>query len=545
MRMGSALTVLTFAAIVLFSNFWDWDHFYAFLETDRRSWLVDHRAPLWTYQLCAGVTRIGDPQAFGLSPLFLPVLLLGSFWGAKVLLLGCTALGAGYFVRILDRFDPVRDEASPVIHRSLALFLFTSNYFAWHYAEGHLTFALVPFLFVPIYYALKGAVDCLTRMEGLAFGASAFAYVTAGIYHSAMFFALPMGALSALFLLRQARLARSGVSVRGGVLVLLVAALAVALGAYKWRGVLDYQRLHPRLLDPMEKDVTGLGALVAYLFLPTVHEKLLGLFEGGVWRIHEYSAFSVVVWIAAFSAYFLRRERKLGGPPLLRPTYGREALVGLVFLVLLILSDDSPVPLFAWLNRAFGGQVRVPTRFQIALLTVATVWTWRALASSRALRALYVRWIAPVGVVVTFGSCLTFLPHLETAIFRAAQHGTGDPSPGKLRTLSLDWNFLFSAVRQGQIVPNCYNPIQRETKLVRESEYAPWLAVEHGKIDLVSSEIGPISEACRASAFVSQNAVEFDESACPVDLCFVLNDLNLPDTAKLAWDAKRKLFCRR
>jgi hypothetical protein len=79
-RHWPVLVLFTYFAIfITLSNQFDWDYFFTTAEVDLRAWLADHELPLWSYQFCGGVTRIGDPQAFGLSPLFLPVFLFGSY----------------------------------------------------------------------------------------------------------------------------------------------------------------------------------------------------------------------------------------------------------------------------------------------------------------------------------------------------------------------------------------------------------------------------------------------------------------------------------
>lgn len=202
-RLHFWLVLFTFGGVVVFSVDNDWDHFLSFLEAERRAWLLDLRPPVWSYQICAGVTRIGDPQSFGLSPLFLPVLVLGSFWGAKALVVICAVIGYAYLAKLLDLLDPV-DEGSAstderrTVHSSLSLFYIFGGYFFWHLHVGHLTFALMHLLFMPVYYTARGCMCGLDRMERSALLLSAFTYCTAGVYHSVVFFVVPVVALLAI-----------------------------------------------------------------------------------------------------------------------------------------------------------------------------------------------------------------------------------------------------------------------------------------------------------------------------------------------------------
>ena len=86
-QMWIILPFLLFTILLIFSNFHDWDYYRAPAEAERRSWLLDGVLPLWSYQICGGLTRIGDPDSFGLSPSFIFVLLFGSLWGPKLIML--------------------------------------------------------------------------------------------------------------------------------------------------------------------------------------------------------------------------------------------------------------------------------------------------------------------------------------------------------------------------------------------------------------------------------------------------------------------------
>ena len=59
--VSMALVALCVVLLTVFSNHYDWDAFYALAEVDYRAWWVDHELPLWSYQLCAGISRIADP----------------------------------------------------------------------------------------------------------------------------------------------------------------------------------------------------------------------------------------------------------------------------------------------------------------------------------------------------------------------------------------------------------------------------------------------------------------------------------------------------
>ena len=88
----------------MLNNFYDWDMFYTYFEIDLRSWTVDKTLPLWSYQFCGGSTRIGDPQAFGLSPLFIINILFGTIIGTKLQVFFASIWGFIFFRKILLLF---------------------------------------------------------------------------------------------------------------------------------------------------------------------------------------------------------------------------------------------------------------------------------------------------------------------------------------------------------------------------------------------------------------------------------------------------------
>src|SRR5206468_11356035 len=122
----------------------DWGQYFAGAAVDWIGWTTEHRPPLWSYPLCGGVTRIGDPQAFGVSPLFALVLLLGPLWGRKaiqILLVVAGYLLSRHLVRaVLESAGrPLGGEVDGDIVSSMALILTTSSYLLWRTVLGHYT----------------------------------------------------------------------------------------------------------------------------------------------------------------------------------------------------------------------------------------------------------------------------------------------------------------------------------------------------------------------------------------------------------------------
>src|SRR6185295_1294069 len=142
--------------------------------------------PLWTYQVCGGVTRLGDPQSFGLSPLFAPILVFGSFWGAKLLMLAATLLGFVYLRELLALVagPSTGDARSRRILSSLSLLFFSGNYFLWHFNAGQMTFALIPFSMAFLYCGLRAWQGKWERRDFAVTAAFSYAFFSTGFYHA-------------------------------------------------------------------------------------------------------------------------------------------------------------------------------------------------------------------------------------------------------------------------------------------------------------------------------------------------------------------------
>jgi hypothetical protein len=535
-----ALLFAAFAAITVFSNQNDWDHFYSFFEVELRSWLLDHRAPLWTYQLCAGVTRIGDPQAFGLSPLFLPVILFGSFWGAKVLVVACFAIGYFYSIRIFALLSPRSD---PLVNMSLAILLWSGNYFLWHIHEGHLTVALIFFAMMPAYYLLFGFTRRLKLKESALLFAGIFAYATGGFYYSAVFVVLPLLGVFAVLLLWL----RPGFDLKVVVRTLLVTGTALLCSSYKWQNVISYQKNFPRSVSSALGDSNTLWQMGQRLLLPTFNFKIMGLWEdGGDWATHEYSAFSSLPWVClATLLFFALRKKKIDW----RKAWAQPLLCCALVTLIFCLGNSFPYsPIFFINHWLLADSVRVIARFQIILLFLLSIFIARVLAQSPEATRFYLKWLRPAGAIIALLSALTFWPLLDWPAFALPPV---EPAMNRVREVRkrepalISHSYMYSAVLENRIVPNCYQPLKRVVRIANEiwrSSVLP-LPGPEGDYDLLAPGKQAVSLGCRRSAFVRQNNLEFAAALCPTDLCFHLNMLNIYSPANLVWNEQRQLYC--
>jgi hypothetical protein len=546
------LAFLAFAVMVVLSNRLDWDAFYAFFEVDRRSWLHDHQPPLWSYQLCAGSTRLGDPQSFGLSPLFLPALVVGAFCGAKVLVVIATLAGWLALRRTLAVLFPTLDRPTA---STLALFFVLGDFFLWHAHAGHITFSLIPLSFIVVERGVRFARGGFTWLDALWLTGAAAGILSAGFYPVMVFFLIPAGiclALPALAL----RLGRwPGWAATGRMLLALAAALG--LSAHKWLSVGRYQKEFPRTLDAHHVAEGGIGLLqtLAYQLSPTwKYDFWLAPSDWGPWDVWEYSMCSAISFLAVallFRGWGLR-------------TASRKALLFFAIALGLCLSfflpDDSPLSLHHLLNRIlYAGSVRVIGRYGAILQMLLLLFVAFRLSNDEGLRRWARRWLLPLGMFITTLNLGLLIANGDvTAAVAVAGQAKAAPDlmrterivplrtvePAKSKPYRVPSSHMYAAIAAGEIVPNCYQPLRRPRTISTERRVLGAEANVGQSLDLVDKSFGPVSEACVRSVGVTQNHIQFDRAVCPSNLCLNLNAANSVD-ADFAVDEQRRRVCLR
>ncbi|MBS2029377.1 MAG: hypothetical protein JST54_15855 [Deltaproteobacteria bacterium] len=572
----NVLAFLAFFAFVVASNDFDWDHFLTGAEVDRRAWVIDHEPPVWSYQLCGGVTRAGDPQAFGLSPLFLWVVPQGSFWGLKTAWLALAVLGFVSLRRILSIFllggvarELRKSERLALDWVSLAFVL--GNYFLWHAHEGHLTIAL-GFLGLAIIEKLFSAFAHGFRWRSaVAATLMTWAYVSGGFYHSLVFFIAPLslalilGVGWSLVAQRARRLPPVG---NWSALAKLATAcvLGIGIGFYKVYAVASYQALLPRTTTHAVNGVDGAGPLqtLVYQLVPSLDGAFLGGFRGWPpWGIWETSAFNLNAWgllIAAGLTLIWRargqslaaERRSSNGGPLRHSLVVVTAIVGAVGLWF-SLGELAPISGFEVLNRLTHNSVRVAGRFQILFGLAAAMGLALLLGRSRRLAhqfAKYGAWTAPVLLVLNLTSFLSTLrPESARSILSAPKDPIAHMNTLRVgRERSEDHSYMYRSILRGIAMLNCYDPIARETRLVREFVGRPEFMNGSGHLQdgtvlpLIDPQVGSPPESCRAGSYFTQNRIVMDAS-CPVGTCVNANGLNLWGDSRLVLNTELNKYC--
>lgn len=539
-----------FLIFLLLSNHYDWDHFLAFFEVERRSWLLDFRPPLWTYQLCAGVTRLGDPQSFGLSPLFLPILLFGSLWGAKFLVLGCMGIGYFFLKGTLLLLRGAQDEAARETASALSLLFLFGNYLLWHFHVGHLTFALIPLMLGIPYYALRAYRDEFTRRDAVGTALLTFAFFSAGVYHGLVFFFLPLffslGAVRAW--LGFQKFSGASALVRPGEWRFLGSlGLGVLLAGYKLLGVLQYQKNFPRSLEgsPLERISPLRYAL--YQLLPTWNFSFLGSWNfGEYFGIWEYSCFSLISWIliAIGIRHFAFRGGNSGRGP--DKTHWKLSAAALLPILLFMLGDLVPWSLHHVLNEnLYDHSVRALGRYQFSLQYLLVIFLADVLSRLPRSSGIFRSRVLVAGLLLALVNFGTFFESLSPVRFRNLLAYRPLPlremREGVLVPKRSDSDsFMYESVLMGKAVANCYEPLARVTAIATEERGLPALGLgaDQRTFGLVDSS----DEKCRERSYVTQGHVVLDSAACGKGTCVNLNWLR-PGEPGLRVARDRRKYC--
>ncbi len=533
-KWESWLPALLFISLFIFaaySNIFDWDHFLAAAEADLRSWMIWGEAPVWSYLFCGGVTRAGDPQAYGLSPLFLSHIIFGSFWGWKVLIVLTATVGYHFMRRLQLHFFP---GLNANFSRLVILTYIFGNFFLWHVHHGHLTFLLNYLVLGLLYYFLRATQGALRLRELLWVSLLSWAIFSAGFYHTSVFFGLPLAISCVLFfcLVFVRPASRKNFPIRAMGSFLLFLSVGIAGAIYKWGAVLGYQLENPRVVESFNETMTFVGFL-KNLFLPTKDYQFLGfLGNEGPWGIWEYSAFSLVAWLFLFMVVVLLIQKKRLD---LSSNIAKFSLIFLGVSTAFYLGGDSIFYPFKFVNEVFlSNSVRVIGRFGHNL-TLAFLLLVFLMAEKlpRISNFLGKRSVYALSILILLLNFLSFSPTLFNPLppkFFAELDFNPDPEMRAVmstRPRTDRQSFMYEPILAGVAVLNCYNPIARESVVVAEmSELA--LKLEAKPLPFIQFDSAP-SEDCIRDTFFTASKLRVGK-ACPSG-CFLLNQLKPEDAA--------------
>lgn len=584
LRIGFATLCIAMFVFLGLSNFWDWDVFLTYQEVDYRLWMVDRSLPLWSYQFCAGSTRIGDPQSLGLSPLFVWVLLFGPWWGTKLLVFFCWFLGFVFTRKLLVLLVQScwhRDmQGVPVWIEFLALAWLCGNFFLWHLHAGHVTFAFVGLGLGLVYYTCKAWLQGLQTRDWFWGISLSFVYYTSGFYQSTLYFLLPLFFSLACVLGWQTWDKMSHTHSRKAWLKTLVQmvgfhAIGLGLASYKLYFVLAYQQSFPRKMV-YTPEVGSIWNVWMSQLLPTWSQRYLGQWypiQDHHYSIWEHSHFNVLVWLFLLVLVWelwmwLRGRWRTEETPLEPREPSKPEAVWIlrwlvvygVVVILFCFGDFASWSPHSLLNRwIFHHSIRVIWRYQIGLTFVVmlalALWFWSHAAWQKRLMGGLI-WPLCLGVGFNLW---TFSDSLSVEQFLFLQKTQVS------RTEKMQWMILvpfrqgqlppmYQAVRAGLGVINCYTPIALDHRpfLQELPQTRPHILYDGNvttpqprlrPFPLIDTKHTPVSASCLQGSYFTQSRIVLHPS-CPRRVCVRIRQNNLYQRAEFSWDPKAGKYCR-
>lgn len=533
---------------LLLANSHDWDQFYTKTEVERSSIVDYHELPLWSYQLCGGVTRIGDPESFSLSPLMIPVLVFGTFWGLKISILSLQLFGYFYLNKLLRLLKDKDNKGLSSLSKAFSLSFVFSNFFLWHTYLGHLTFSLSFLVIANLYYFLKALSGEFNKRDFLLNTLTTCTCFLGPFYHASLFFALPLVVViapaSAFIFVKQQKLRKPIV------LVSLSIVFGLFLSIFKIYNVANYQFQNPRTLgvNLETREQINITESLYQILVPTYKNSyLFSLGPKYKWGIHEYSVFSVtnILLLIALGAFLLRLN-----PSKVKSTRNkRDMTICLIFSLLIFssllfsighFSNFSP---FGVLNLLLHDSIRVPARFQGALVLSISLAGFFLLE-----RFLKETTKNKLSIAILLLCIINQLSFFEISSIEGFKYYLNLKSSQNIKmsvvSLAKEPSFkhwTFETVLKKEAVANCYVPLSKST--VTEN-YLRTNSKTDSNFIIQKSPSTPLKSSCIKNSYFSQNQLFIDDS-CQKDFCITLNDINQEKIKEqFYFDKKLGLFCK-
>lgn len=506
--LGTLFLALGYSSLFVFTNIYDWDFVFSTLEVDIRSIVLDGKLPTWSYQLCAGSSREGDPQSYGQSPLMILPLLFGSFWGAKAILFSAVATGIHYLKKIIFLIN--KNLSS--LYRHILIFSFlTSNFFLFHFSAGHLSFSSVFFAFPLLYLCLKIVMKVeITRFEYVANSLFLTLLLTGGFFQASLYFVLPLALVFILYhLLEFKPLQMKKIS-----LIVGSSLFAVLISLYRIIPVLEYQKKYPRILES-STEWNSLYHQFLYFLLPIFEGDYLFSFKKSEYNAGEDSYFGSLIILSVFLIIGFARTWFSSLKALSSLTKFSFCLI-IVGLSLSFGGDGGFYP-FHLLNTLFDQSIRVPSRFNfltyLGLFVLVVDFLKLNIFSDNNKKRIYLS--------VGFLSILSLFQYgsaedIQASLFHMKQIHNVDSvyqdqmqmvHVGKMRGPKA--SHMYIPILLGFSFPNCYQPMARKMYLISEDfKKASYQFDFH----FMYKDDGSQNPQCLEKSFFTQSSLYIDPS---------------------------------
>jgi hypothetical protein len=539
-RLAVIVTFLHFFVFIIFSNYFNWDEFFSSFEVELKSWLADLEPPLWSYQLCGGMTRIGDPQSFGVSPLFLLNIILGTFWGLKCQIFMAALVGHYFMRKILFLVLPNQDRD---ITDVLSLSFILSNFFLWHMHHGHITFVLMYYALGYFYLQLKilyGQETAKDRFQGFL---CLFLILTAGFYQASLYFIFPFMLTVVIFIVWHFMVEkhqRRFWGICAGKMGLWTL-LAVVAASYRLIPAIRYHLNYPRALHVLD-ETQGILDLLKHYFLPSIGYTFSGLSpaSGTPWGIWEKSLFSLNIWLCLGAFIYIVSKHKFK-KFLFQHSYSWPFFLILAFLgILLVTGDWASWSLTGIINKyILHSSMRVIDRFGVVLLFSITILTGLLLFSDPNISRFTgrrVKWIVIILLNLNFYSFYYpgYYFFSKMKLYRTSQ-AVESNSDMQLWLYTINdgrSGYTYQSVKLSLGVWNCNTglPVPRK-----------FLGKPARVLDLFSDSALPAE--CIEKSYFSQQQIFIDKS-CPQEVCINITHHNIYRPTEFVYNPAKDRYCR-
>lgn len=573
--------VVGFAFFMYVSNGHDWDFFLSLMEVDYRTWMVDGSIPMWSYQLCGGISRAGDPQAFGLSPLIVWVLAFGSFWGTKALIVFCMLMGWWFTKQTLALLvlgEPIEANDSSERESHLLLWVVAqmfvlSNFFLWHLHLGHVSFCLFYLGIGLLYLTLKawlGTFRWFHWVGGILLG---WSYYSAALFQSTLYFLIPLYLSMGLLLLGQGALFLSkGSSLRPWFrtlgLMLGFHVIGLAIGIYKLVYLFQYQAQFPRSLPLHQTEYGSIWGMLKGQLLPSWNFRFLGTWNGtGAYPfVWEQSLLNLCAWgLLLFGIYRLVSFVRKQDNRLVMPAAHKPFILGIsvyaVVVFLFALGEWAGWLPHSLLRKALGGGIRVIHRYEIGFVLILTCTLAFVLRWDVQFRKLFATYLAIPCLLLVGGNFFLFSAGSSRGLAGELSRVSSASTSKKSRMTQVAFtrprdfhSYMYMPLLNNFGVLNCYNPMRSERWIQKQlrRQGVP-LYNKAGKLiryrlrkpvfSLVDTHHYKPPSSCVKGSYYSQQAIHLDPS-CPRKLCLNVSQMNLYRKTEFKFDVKHQKYCR-
>lgn len=576
---------LAFGAICIYqliflSNERDWDFYIAGAAVDAAAWISELRPPLWSYQLCSGTSRIGDPNGMGVSPLFLFHLVFGPMLGWKILLFLLFIAGFYYCSRCCELMLArsavnlgLTKREILMISSLLAFYAVSSESYTMRVHSGIIVELLVFLNFGLAYYSYKSLGAELTRRDWIASALIGWAFYSGAAHYSIIFFQVPLAISIGLALGIELMTAHPGEradTLRKIRRVVSVNLLAVLPGLYKiLPSYLHLQKFPRGSPDDVTFLPTRLVDLLSFHLFPqlrTGHLAITGLnvYAENRWEVSA-PAFSVLPWLVLALCvvlcvrWMVRLPGRAAVPGSMRGWRAQE-LAPFLLLAIAISFGMGYFSFFApfkLLNQnLLSHSAHLPIRANHACVFAYAVIAAQLLGCSRRIALGFYRGL---GLALAIGAAFNLYAQLPEFPY-VTRYGrviasfidsvpAVDIDYSKLEKMDRiaiipeemhSWPPSLLWLRQGAAVANCHLPIPsprqpfwalinraREIALREAGRPADDRTIEV-RLPLIADDIGAPSPDCRSRSYFSAQYINLDP-ACQIGVCLNLTRINPAD----------------